>query len=119
MARIGGMISLKIDGESYDAKGNFTYSLGIPKKEMVVGADRIHGYKEVPTVPYIEGEITDNAEISMEALRATTDATITLELGNGKLISLRNAIEASDGVGNTEEGNQSVRFEGLSAEEIR
>jgi hypothetical protein len=119
MARIGGMISLKIDGESYDAKGNFTYSLGVSQKTMVVGADRIHGYKEVPTVPYIEGEITDNREISMEALRKITDATITLELGNGKLISLRNAIEASDGVGNTEEGNQSVRFEGLSAEEIR
>ena len=119
MARVGGIISLKIDGESFDAKGNFTYSLGVNKKEMVVGADRIHGYKELPSVPYIEGEITDNAEISMEALRKINGSTITLQLANGKLISLRNAIEASDGVGNTEEGNQSVRFEGLSAEEIR
>ena len=119
MARIGGIISLKIDGEQYDAKGNFTYSLGVNKKEMVVGADRIHGYKELPSVPYIEGEITDNAEISMEALRKINGATITLGLANDKLITLRGAIEASDGVGNTEEGNQSVRFEGLSAEEIR
>jgi hypothetical protein len=118
MSRIGGMISLTIDGQQYDAKGNFTYSLGIPKKEMVVGADRIHGYKEIPTVPFIEGEITDNAEISMANLRAVKDATILLKLGNGKTINLRNAIEASDGVGNTEEGNQSVRFEGMSAEEI-
>jgi len=119
MARIGGIISLKIDGESYRAKGNFTYSLGANKKEMVVGADGIHGYKELPQVPYIEGEITDSAEISMQALRNIVNATVTLDLANGKLISLRNAVEASDGVGNTEEGNQSIRFEGMSAEEIR
>ncbi|MBO3274129.1 phage tail tube protein [Pseudomonas schmalbachii] len=119
MARVGGIISLKIDGESYDAKGNFSYNLGANKKEMVVGADGIHGYKELPQVPYIEGEITDSAEISMEKIRNVTNATVTLQLANGKLIALRNAVEASDGTGNTEEGNQTVRFEGMSAEEIR
>ena len=93
MARIGGIISLKIDGESYRAKGNFTYSLGANKKEMVVGADAIHGYKELPQVPFIEGEITDSAEISMQALRNIVNATVTLDLANGKLISLRNAVD--------------------------
>lgn len=117
--RVGGVISLKIDGDMLFAKGNFTYNLGIPRKEGVVGSDRVHGYKETPQVPYIEGEITDRREISMEAIRKIEEATITLELANGKVIVLRQAWEASEGTGNTEEGNAEVRFEGMSAEEIR
>lgn len=46
--RIGGVISLKVDGDMYFAKGNFTYNIGIPRKEGVVGSDRVHGYKETP-----------------------------------------------------------------------
>lgn len=117
--RVGGLIAIKVDGETLYAKGNFTYNLGIPRKEGIVGSDRVHGYKETPQIPYIEGEITDHREISMEAIRKLEEATITLELANGKVIVLRQAWEASEGTGNTEEGNQTVRFEGMSAEEVR
>lgn len=117
--RVGGLISLKVNGDIFFAKGNFTYNLGIPKKEGIVGADRVHGFKETPQVPYIEGEITDRQEMSLEALQATTDATVTLELANGKVIVLRQAWYASEGTGNTEEGNVECRFEGMSAEEVR
>jgi len=117
--RVGGLISFKVDGDVYFAKGNFTYNLGRPKKQGVVGADRVHGYKETPQVPYVEGEITDRQEMSLEALQAIDEATVTLELANGKVIVLRQAWYASDGVGNTEEGNIECRFEGISAEEVR
>lgn len=117
--RIGGVISLKINGEMYFAKGDFTYNIGKPKKEGVVGSDRVHGYKETPQIPFIEGEITDRAEMSLEDLLNTDDATITLELANGKVIVLREAWYANEGTGNTGEGNIPVRFEGKSAEEVR
>lgn len=117
--RKGGLISLKVNGELHFAKGNFTYNLGLPRKEAIVGADRVHGYKETPQIPFIEGEITDRQELSLEALQATTDATVTLELANGKVIVLRQAWYASEGTGNTEEGNIECRFEGMSAEEVR
>ncbi len=117
--RVGGIISLKIDGDMYFAKGDFTYNLGLPKKEGVVGADRVHGYKETPQIPFIEGEITDRQEVSLEALMGITDSTITLELANGKVIVLREAWNASEGTGNTGEGNIGVRFEGMSAEEVK
>jgi hypothetical protein len=117
--RVGGLIAIKVNGETLYAKGNFTYNLGIARKEGIVGADRVHGYKETPQIPFIEGEMTDRREISMEAIRKLDEATITLELANGKVIVLRQAWEASEGTGNTEEGNQEVRFEGLSAEEVR
>ncbi|WP_350649549.1 phage tail tube protein [Pseudomonas sp. HY13-MNA-CIBAN-0226] len=117
--RIGGIISLKINGDMYFAKGNFTYNLGKPKKEGVVGSDRVHGYKEVPQVPFIEGEITDRNELNLEDLVTLDDATVTLELSNGKVIMLREGWYAGEGTGNTEEGNIALRIEGMSAEEVR
>jgi hypothetical protein len=116
--RRGGVLFLKVNGEIYDAKGNFTYNLGQPKREGIVGADSVHGYKETPQVPFIEGEITDRAGLDLAALCNLDDATATLELANGKVITLRNAWYAGDGTGNTEEGNIDVRFEGLSADEV-
>ncbi|SDI55384.1 phage tail tube protein [Pseudomonas abietaniphila] len=116
--RIGGIIALKVNGDIYFAKGNFTYNLGKPKREGVVGADTVHGYKETPQVPFIEGEITDRQELSLEDLVTLDDATITLELSNGKVITLSEAWFAGEGTGNTEEGNIACRFEGMSAEEV-
>jgi len=117
--RRGGLISLKVDGDLYFAKGNFTYNIGKARKEAIVGADAVHGYKETPQVAFIEGEITDRKELSLEALQSIENATITLELANGKVIVLRQAWYASEGTGNTEEGNIAVRFEGMSGEEVR
>jgi Phage tail tube protein len=109
--RVGGMIDLKINGQMYQAKGNFTYNLGHPKKDAVVGAASIHGYTEKPQVPFIEGEITDNAGISLKALTTVTDATIQLTLGNGKILIMSGGWFAGEGTGNTDEGNIGVRFE--------
>lgn len=116
--RRAGLIQLQIDGMIYSAKGNFTYNLGLPKREAIVGADGVHGYKETPQVPFIEGEITDWATLELAQLVATADATVTLKLANEKTINLQHAWYAGDGTGNTEEANIGVRFEGASNEEI-
>ncbi len=118
MARVGGIIELKINGQVYSAKGNFTYNLGRPVREAVIGADTVHGYKETPQAAFIEGEITDSAEISLESLVGTTDATVYLRLANGKVVVLSSAWFAGEGTGNTEEGNIAVRFEGMNGEEV-
>lgn len=119
--RKGGIIFLKMDGKQLQAKGNFTYSLGKPTREGIAGADGVHGYKETVSVPFIEGEITDSADISADEIAAVTDATVTLELANGKVITLREAWHCNpDGYsGQTEEGNIKCRFEGITGEEVR
>jgi hypothetical protein len=116
--RIGGIMSLKVNGRQYSAKGNFTYNLGREKREAVIGADGVHGYKATPQVAFVEGEITDSFEIDLSRLVDTDGATVTLDLANGKSIVLRNAWFAGEGTGNTEEGNIAVRFEAKKAEEI-
>jgi hypothetical protein len=117
--RRAGILFLKINGNIYDAKGNFSYNLGREKRESIVGADKVHGYKSMVQPAFIEGEITDSADLDLEALILTDDATITLELANGKVIVLRNAWYSGEGTGQTEEGNIAVRFEGASGEEVR
>lgn len=117
--RRGGTIFLKVDGAIHSAKGSFSYNIGSPMREAIVGADVVHGYKETPQVPFIEGEITDNPDLDLAALTTGKELTVTLELANGKVISLREAWFAGEGTGNTEEGNIGVRWEGLTGEEIK
>ncbi|WP_341893884.1 phage tail tube protein [Ferrovibrio terrae] len=117
--RRAGRIYLKVDGVRYDAKGSFSYNLGAPKRTAIVGADKVHGFSEEVQVPYIEGEITDSPDFDLRKFTEIDGATITLELGNGKVISLREAWYAAEGKGETKEANIEVRFEGLDAEEVR
>ena len=117
--RVGGIIEFKANGELYSAKGSFTYNLGMPKRDPVVGSDGVHGYKEMPQPPKIEGTITDRSDMDLQALLVLNDATITLRLANGKIIVLREAFYAGEGDVTTEEGEIQVLFHGTSAEEVR
>ena len=117
-SRIGGLIQFKVDGELFQAKGSFTYNIGVSKKEMVVGSDAVHGFKELPTVPFIEGSLTDTDELDYQALQELRDVTVTLELANGKVIVVEEAVYAADGDGTTEEGELQVRFEGKRGREV-
>ena len=116
--RRAGVIFFKVDGTQYDAKGNFTYAPGFEKKTAIVGADKVHGYAGEQTVPHIEGAITDAEDLVLANLLALNDATVTLELANGKVFMLRNAWYAGDGNPSTEQAEIPVRFEGLEGEEI-
>ena len=116
--RKGGTIELQIGGVKQDAKGNFSYNLGHAKREAIVGADSVHGFKELPQVAFVEGEITDRGDLDLGSLVDLEDATVMLKIANGKVVMLSGAWFAGEGTGNTDEGNISVRFEGKHAEEI-
>jgi hypothetical protein len=116
--RRAGIIQFNRSGVLLDAKGSFTYNLGRPKREAVIGSDGVHGFMEKPQVAFIEGEITDRSTLDLADLVIAEGDTVTLQLANGKVIALRDAWFAGDGTGNTEEGNIGVRFEGKSGEEI-
>ena len=113
---VGGIIQLKVNGEVYKAKGSFSYNPGEAMREAVIGSDSVHGYKTTPQVAFIEGEITDSFELDLAQLVKITDATVTIELANGKTFALHDAYFAAEGTANTEEGNIGVRFEGIGDE---
>ncbi len=43
--RRGGLLQLQVNGGIYDAKGAYSYNLGRPKREPVIGADGVHGFR--------------------------------------------------------------------------
>jgi hypothetical protein len=116
--RRAGLLQLQVNGEIMDAKGEFSYSLGTPKRTAIVGTDGIHGYKEEPTPAFIEGMITDRVTLDVAALSVITGATVTLALANGKTISLRQAWYAGDATVKSGESEIMVRWEGKSGQEI-
>jgi len=109
--RRAGLITLQIDGEVYEAKGSFSYNLGQNTREAILGADGVHGYKETPQVSFIEGAVTDRADLDLAALVKSDDVTVTLKLNNGKVITMAGAWFAGDGTASTEEAEIPVRFE--------
>ena len=116
--RRAGILFVKVNGERIDVKGSWTVGLGTPKREAIVGSDGVHGYKEMPQVPYIEGTATDRSDLDLKALFNVTDATVTVEFANGKHGVLSGAWYAGDGTVTSEEGEVAMRFEGLNYEEF-
>lgn len=114
--RVGGLILIKVDGVQFQAKGNFTYRLSIPKKEAVIGSDSFHGYKETPVEGMIEGAITDSENLDLAALQRTVGAVVTLNLANGKTIVCKDAFYSADGEVTTEEGEIQLKFSGETEE---
>lgn len=109
--RVGGIISLKVNGQQKDCKGSFSWNLGEPKTETITGQDRNHGYKEKPQPASIEGMITVGPDLDIRALVRTRDANITLELASGQVLVMNGGRYAGDGKGTTEEGELEVKFE--------
>ena len=115
--RIGGVAYLRIDGVQRKMKGSWTYNLGPPKRNGVVGADGFHGFTEMPQIAFCEGNITDQGDLSLEQLQNLVDTTVTIELANGKTVVFRDAYYANEGSVTTEAGEIACRFEAVSAEE--
>jgi hypothetical protein len=116
---IGGRIILSIDGIRYRAKGEFTYNLGGYTRETVMGHTGPEGFKKMAREPFVEGEITDTGDFNViENLYDIEDATIILELANGKVITFKNAWYSGTGDIRTEEGNINFRFTASSAKEV-
>lgn len=113
MARIAGTAYVKVDGAQYTLAGSLTVSPNSVNREGLAGLSGVAGYSETPRVPFIEGDFYTSAALSMPALQAVTNATVTAELANGKTYVLRNAWLAGEPDINAAEGTTTLRFEGI------
>lgn len=114
--KVAGKMFVKINGDQLAMGGTFSCNFTPELREAVTGLSGIVGYKETPEVPYVEGDCYYTTDIDLAAIHALTDATITVELANGKVGVLRNAWSASRHEVDTAEGTFPVRFEGLSGD---
>ena len=116
--RIAGIAFLKVDGELYPLRGNFTISPSALERAGIAGQDYIHGYSELPRLPVISGDVSLVQALSMDDVEAVTNSTVTAELANGKTYVLREAWCTSALELNSREGQVRVTFQGVSCDEI-
>ena len=64
--RIAGIAFLKVDGNQYPLRGNFTVTPSVIERAGIAGQDYIHGYSELPRVPSIEGDVSTVPGLSIE-----------------------------------------------------
>jgi hypothetical protein len=116
--RFAGIAVLKVDGRQYALRGNFTVSPTAFERTMIAGQDGIHGYQELPRVPYIEGDISTMPDLSLEALASQINVNVIAQLANGLQYSLEGATCKGGFDNNTRDGQVRVRWEGLVCHEM-
>lgn len=113
---IGGNAYLRIGGTQYMSRGDWTYTVGTPTREAVFDGANVVGYTEKPNEPMVEGEITIPAGLNVTDITEIDDTTITLELDNGDVVTLRNAWYSGDGKVAIRDGKITAKFTGKSLE---
>lgn len=115
--KLGGIFYLKVNGKIIvTTEGEFTYNIGKPKFQAEKsGALKVAGFSAEAQVPFIDGEIYDTPELDVEALLDTADATVTIELFNGKTVVLTGAYFCGEGEFTTK-GRLKVRFEAMEGD---
>ncbi|GJD58357.1 phage tail tube protein [Methylobacterium dankookense] len=113
-----GTAYIRVDGRQYALRGNLTVSPTPRERAGVAGMDGVHGFTEAPRIPFISGDFSTLDDVSIEELDAIEDATVQVELLNGKAYVLREAWTAQAREINAAEGRVAVRFEGISMDEI-
>lgn len=116
--RFAGIAFVSVDGNQYALRGNFTVSPSVVERTMIAGQDGIHGYQELPRVPYIEGDLSTVQELNLEDLEAQVDSTVVAQLANGKQYTLINASCKANLEANTRDGQVRVRWEGVGCQEL-
>src|SRR5215831_1514448 len=116
--RIGGVLSLQIDGVTYEARGNFQVTPGTVKRTGVAGQDGVHGYIEEPIVPQIKGDISIGNALTLEDIEAITDSTAQIRLANGRTYVLTRAWVTAAFVIDAHDGKFVMTLEGMTCQEI-
>ena len=115
--RIAGVANLFVNKVPVALRGNFTVSSSTVERTMLAGQDSIHGYQELPRVPWIEGDLTTmgnkvSPALYMSDLIAGVDIDVNCILANGMSYKLVNATCKAQLEQNTRDGQVRVRWEG-------
>lgn len=117
--RAAGIIYVKIDGDQIPARGAFTYKLSGEKKEYATNSDGSGYFTGKPEAGFIKGAITNLSSVDHEKLKNAEGVTVTLELGNGKVIAAKDAVQTDAMEGNSETGEIPIQFDSDVVQENR
>lgn len=111
--KIAGVAHFTVGTIQMALRGNFTVSHSMVERTMLAGQDGIHGYQELPRVPYMEADITTTPDFDITILDGLVDVTVVAELANGWHFQMTNAMCKAGLEQNTRDGQARVRFEAM------
>lgn len=111
-----GRAFVTVAGKRLASKEGAKLGFGNMERTADMGDAGVLGYKEKPSVPYVECTIAHNADTSLQELADIVDATVSFDTDTKRSYVLRNAWSAK--VLEMDKGEVAVRFEGLSCEEV-
>lgn len=121
---VGGVAYLRCTTAAGDVfplelRGKWKLSPTKYKKEGIAGQDFVHGYKIMPVVPSMEGDISNTAQTDIRRIDEAVGITGTLELANGQVWVGVDGWRADVSSIDTEEGSVSVKLEFVSIDQVR
>jgi Phage tail tube protein len=116
--RIAGIAFVTVDGNQMALRGNLTVSPSAVERTMLAGQDGVHGYQEMPRVPYISGDFSTLPGMRLEDLDGQVDVTVVASLANGMIYSLTEGVCTAGLEPNAADGQVTVRWDGTTCEEI-
>ncbi len=113
-----GKVYIKINGMLYESMSGakLTDPMGVTR-DAVVGAD-VFGFSEKAAVPTIACEFAHGAGLSLQALAACVNETLTFECDSGPTFIVRNAWYASGMELTGGDGKVACTFAGKKCEEL-
>lgn len=83
--RLAGITSATVNGSAFSVT-EFAWDPGSVARETMTSLSGVDGYSEKPVAPYISGKFRDGSNVSVTGFTQLTNATVVLQLANGKQI---------------------------------
>ena len=116
--RIAGIAQLFVNGVLVALRGNFMVSPSSIERTMLAGQDRVHGYQELPRVPFIEGDISTMPDVPLSTFEQQTSTQVVAILANGMQYTLMEASCKAGFEANARDGQARIRWEGTRCDEV-
>ena len=110
--RTAGTCYVKCNGMQLEIKGALEAPLSGFKREPVLSATGVPGYKETVIAPYIKVTAIATPDFPVAQLANDTDMTITAEFANGKVYTLSGAWLANEASMKGDDGESELEFNG-------
>ena len=116
--QVTGRAKIRVDGTLLETMPGATLDIGGIRRKTVVGAIKVIGYQEEPAPAVLDCRIAHQKKVSVTALGALNDTTITFETDTGKLYMLRHAFSTDTPKVDSGSGEVTLKFEAPACDEV-
>lgn len=116
MGQLTGRAFITVGGKRLASKEGAKMGFGNMERTAEMGDRGVLGYKEKPSVPFVECTISHDSETSLQEFADMVDVNVSFDTDSRRSFVLRQAWNAK--ALEMDKGDVSLRFEGMSMEEV-